>query len=244
MMHYAPSTSKCLLHQRGDYDAYVVGTSDRLRQARERAGYSSASAAAEALGVPVATYVQHENGNRGVPASRAERYARFFRVAPEWILYGKRGKDEPFVELGPRLPVVGPVAAGVWREAWQDAPEDQRSFTGRPDVNAPLEHRYGVRVEGDSMNELYPAGTILECVSAMGGVAIENGRRVIVSRRRNATEFEVTVKEYFRDENGVEWLVPRSRNPAFQTPVRADQQEPGIDEVRVIALVVGSYRPE
>jgi SOS-response transcriptional repressor LexA len=94
------------------------------------------------------------------------------------------------------------------------------------------------------MNEVYPDGTILECVSFLADMEITNGRRVIVRRRRNGDEVEVTVKEYFRDESGVEWLVPRSRNPAFQAPIRADQQEPEVDEVQVIGLVVGSYRPE
>lgn len=66
----------------------------RLREAREKAGYDSASDAASAMGVPYATYAQHENGNRSYPAERAKRYARFFKTTPEWLLYG-RGKSDP-----------------------------------------------------------------------------------------------------------------------------------------------------
>jgi len=67
----------------------MTQASDRLREAREKAGYSSAKAAAEAMGIPVATYIQHENGGRGYPASRADRYAKFFRVQACWLLYGQ-----------------------------------------------------------------------------------------------------------------------------------------------------------
>ena len=94
------------------------------------------------------------------------------------------------------------------------------------------------------MNEVYPPGTILECVSFLGGVEIASGRRVIVERVRVSGEREVTVKELYRDSDGIEWLVPRSTNPAFQAPVRADQQEADIVQVRVLGVVVGSYRPE
>ena len=94
------------------------------------------------------------------------------------------------------------------------------------------------------MNALYPPGTILECVSFLGGVEIASGKRVIVERLRIDGEREVTVKELYRDDDGIEWLVPRSNNPAFQAPVRADQQDADIVEVRVIGVVVGSTRTE
>ena len=80
---------------------------DRLKQARIKSGYASAAQAAEAMGVSSATYAQHENGLRGFPASRAQRYGRFFRVAPEWLLYGRRSGEAERAELGPRLFVKG-----------------------------------------------------------------------------------------------------------------------------------------
>lgn len=74
------------------YADQVDSPADRLRRARVAAGFETAAAAATALGVAVATYGQHENGLRGIPATKAEKYARRFRVAPEWLLYG-RGED-------------------------------------------------------------------------------------------------------------------------------------------------------
>lgn len=72
------------------------------------------------------------------------------------------------------------------------------------------------------MNEVYPSGTIIECIAFKGDEAIDNGKRVVVQRQRESLEFETTVKEYLRDKEGIEWLVPRSTNPSFQRPIRMD----------------------
>jgi SOS-response transcriptional repressor LexA len=217
---------------------------ERLRRAREKSGYSSAKAAAEAMGVSVPTYIQHENGTRGYPASRAERYARFFRVAPEWLLYGKNGTMAQPVELGPRLFVKGEVAAGLWKEAWE-VPEDEWAvFTGRADVRAPLQKRFGLRVIGESMNEVYPPGTIIECVQYEQDEPIESGRRVVVLRTKLDGTVEATVKELVRSPEGIEWLVPRSTNPAYQAFRGDEPDSPDIVSVQIVGVVVGSYRPE
>ncbi|MDE0242777.1 MAG: helix-turn-helix transcriptional regulator [bacterium] len=62
---------------------------ERLRQAREHAGHTSATAAAEALGVTPSTYLGHENGSRGIRPVTAERYARGLGCDASWILYGE-----------------------------------------------------------------------------------------------------------------------------------------------------------
>lgn len=217
---------------------------ERLRQARERAGFASAKAAAEAMGMPVATYVQHENGIRGYPAKRAELYGRFYKVAPEWLLYGRQRDDAVAASLGPSLFVKGEVAAGVWKEAWEFEPDDWETFTGRGDLPAPSSERFGLRVTGDSMNEVYPSGSIIECLRYDGSEPIANGRRVVVQRTRVDGSLETTVKELIRTEDDVLWLRPRSTNPAF-APFRGDEpDDPDVTRVEIIAIVVGSYRPE
>ena len=65
----------------------------RLQSARELAGYETATNAANALGVPPATYLGHENGTRGFN-TKAERYAKFFRVSYEWLMTGA-GEPRP-----------------------------------------------------------------------------------------------------------------------------------------------------
>jgi SOS-response transcriptional repressor LexA len=243
IMHNAPAPVKCLLHHQPAYFFAMGGASARLKSARERSGYHSAKAAAEAMGVPVATYIQHENGGRGYPATRAERYAKFFRVPAEWLLFGK-GSTLSHVELGPQLFVVGEVAAGVFREAWKWEQEDWKAFTGRSDLHAPAHKRFGLKVTGDSMDEIYPEGTILECEEYDGDYVIQSGKRVIVQRSRHDGSVESTVKELRRDPEGVEWLVPRSHNPMHQA-FRGDKPDsPSIARVEIIAIVVAATRHE
>lgn len=69
---------------------------ERLRAAREHAGFGKASEAAEALGVKYATYAGHENGSSGFRRDKGELYARRFKVRFEWLMLG-RG---PMVEGG------------------------------------------------------------------------------------------------------------------------------------------------
>jgi SOS-response transcriptional repressor LexA len=92
------------------------------------------------------------------------------------------------------------------------------------------------------MNEIYPPGTIVECVSVFGRVEPAPGRRVVVLRTNEHNETEATVKELV-EQDGELWLVPKSSNPAHQ-PIRLGQQEPGITEVKIAAVVVASVRPE
>ncbi len=224
----------------------MKNSADRLRDARIRAGYATAKDAAEAMGASVSTYIHHENGTRGFPATRADRYAKFLKTSPEWLLYGRAGVSDAAqsAELGPKIYVQGSVAAGVFTARMEYDESEWEAFTGAPDIDAPTGQRFGLRVEGDSMDLLYPPGTILECVRYWGRDPILNGKRVIVKRTRLDGEIETTVKEYQQTDDGIVWLVPRSSNPAFQAPIRCDRPEPGIARVEVIALVVASIRRE
>lgn len=245
IMHYAPAKGKCLLHQSTIYRDPMKTPGERLKAAREKAGFDSAKSAAEAIGIAIATYIQHENGSRGIPASRAERYAKFFRTTPEWILYGRdRSENLKVAQLGPQLPIQGAVAAGVWREVLEYPEHEWSFFTGAPDVKAPLNLRFGLKVEGNSMDLVYPPGTIIECVRYWGREPIENGKRVIVQRTDRDGNMETTVKEYLKDDNGVEWLVPRSTHPEFQAPFRCDDPGEGIETIEIVAIVVASIRYE
>src|SRR5690348_18129879 len=60
----------------------------RLRRAREHAGFMRASDAARAMGIEEPTYLGHENGSRGLSRAAA-RYARFFRVSLDWLIGGR-----------------------------------------------------------------------------------------------------------------------------------------------------------
>jgi phage repressor protein C with HTH and peptisase S24 domain len=62
--------------------------SDRLRLARENAGFSSARSAALAIGVNPSTYGAHENGQNNFKPKDADFYARAFGVSAAWLLTG------------------------------------------------------------------------------------------------------------------------------------------------------------
>lgn len=192
----------------------------------------------EMIGVEQPTIQRWERGTRKPDLEQLGDLADALGVSP-----GDLFKMPEAVALGPKLWVKGEVAAGVWKEAYELPSDEWRSFTGRADVTANLDMRFGLLVIGDSMNEIYPHGTIVECVSVFGTAEIAPGKRVVVVRRRASDgEYEATVKE-LRAQDGHLWAVPRSTNPSF-TAFRIDQNEAGIIETRVAAVVVSSVRPE
>ena len=68
---------------------HMEDIADRLRHARIGAGFKTAADAAHYLSIATPTYASHENGSRGITVEKAEVYARAFKVAPEWLLYGR-----------------------------------------------------------------------------------------------------------------------------------------------------------
>lgn len=68
---------------------------ERLRTARERAGYETISNAAKAFGWTYSTYAGHENGHRGTKPADIEKYAKAFGVTAQWLLSGGPSGDFP-----------------------------------------------------------------------------------------------------------------------------------------------------
>lgn len=160
-----------------------MGAADRLRDAREAAGFETAADAARRYGWPETTYRHHENGTRGFRLPSAKIYARAFRVAPEWLLFGKGGAERSGV------PVVGYIGAGA-----EIYPIDQGGSLD--EVEAPPgvgPEAVAVIVRGDSMWPRYTDGdTIIydqhlpaekadrrECV-----IALPDGRKYVKMVRR------------------------------------------------------------
>lgn len=65
------------------------GPHDRLKTAREAAGYATPADAARAHGWAPPTYFGHENGSRGIRTEAGIRYGRAFDVDAGWILTGE-----------------------------------------------------------------------------------------------------------------------------------------------------------
>ena len=117
---------------------------DRLRQLREKRGYGSASAAAEAIGKANSTYTQHENGIREISRKAALDYAAFFGTTVDFILRGK-----PQKKPGARfvLPILGRVGAG----AVVDLLSDEVPGAPHDEIDVDFEGDFVLEVIGDSM---------------------------------------------------------------------------------------------
>lgn len=62
---------------------------ERLRKARMAAGFKSAKAAADRMGISGSTYAAHENGQNEFDATAAAIYGRAFGVTASWLLTGE-----------------------------------------------------------------------------------------------------------------------------------------------------------
>jgi DNA-binding Xre family transcriptional regulator len=159
------------------------------------------------------------------------------------LIYGGGGSVEMVNEAAITIFIRGAVKAGHWAEAMEWPAADWQPVTlPRPDGHRSY---FGLRVEGPSMNEVYPEGTILVCVPMMDyDIDLENEDHVIVQRWAGG-QVEATVKELRRDAEGNTWLWPRSTHPEHQTPIalpRTPPDELAEDRIEVAAVVVADYR--
>ena len=123
---------------------------ERLRRARTDAGFETATDAAKAFGFGKSAYISHENGTRGLHPEVADRYAKAFRVAAEWILYGK-SKTRPAPDKRPQVPLVGYVGAGAEASFFGDQGELDRVYGPEWASDSTV----AVEVRGESLGALF-----------------------------------------------------------------------------------------
>lgn len=228
----------------------------RLKLARVIAGYRTARAFSDKHGIAQSTYSLHESGGRGLTEDVAEEYARFLgNCSPGWLQFGEGRSPMNGVEANPThqevapaalnpFYIVGSVEADAWREAIELPQEEWEpvQFEARPEYQGAK--RFGLRVRGQSMNEHYPPGSILDCVNLIDiHRQPQHGDHVVVYRRGPSDLIEATVKELVI--NGLRWeLWPRSTHPAHAMPLVLDHppSDEESEDVRIVALVIGSYR--
>lgn len=226
----------------------MADVGDRLRIAREAAGYATAADAARALGVALPTYYSHENGASGLRVPVAEKYAKKFKVSLAWLLTesGERSPDGaiPYEIEVAGLPLLGNIQAGHWLET-SDAHEgaNNEMVAIVRDQRFPHAKQYALRVVGDSMDRDYPDGSIVTCVDfAESGLELADGMLVHVERQRAGGQLvEITLKAVERRKGGV-FLVPHSTNPKHQA--FALRNSNGDTEVFARGIVVGGWKPE
>lgn len=156
---------------------------ERLRIARDSAGYKSRAKAARRMGIGASTYRAHENGQNEYNAEDADLYGRTFGVNAGWLLTGEGpmerfgGKDERGLPL-PRLPEFEPNARmggtfnlegmiAVYGHA-QGGPHGEFPLNGNEigQILAPpsvqkIVGAYAVYVAGESMEDRYYAGEVV-----------------------------------------------------------------------------------
>ncbi|WP_128292035.1 MULTISPECIES: LexA family transcriptional regulator [Afifella] len=182
------------------------GKSDRLRQARQDAGYATGSDAARAFGWAISTYLGHENGDRGFSSATAERYARAFRVSAAWLLTGEMAPARNHL----RVPLVGYVGGGERVVPIDD--HEKGASLETIDLDFADFDPVAVRVRGSSMAPAYRNGDVLVC-SRVEGADIER------ALNRDCVVMTVDGEGYLKilrpgDKPGTYRL--RSYNPAFE----------------------------
>ena len=110
--------------------APMTALGDRLKNAREAAGFKSAASAARRLGTPEATYRAHENGQNSFSIDDAMRYARVFKVNPSWLVFGT---DPQNMEFPDREGSIDPKTLAFVVERFERFLRDNRLFY-EPDV--------------------------------------------------------------------------------------------------------------
>lgn len=160
IMHFAFPSDKCLLHHSRGYGAAVSDVGARLTEVRKARGLDRKTAA-DALGIPLPTYGQYENGTRPIGKDRAKQIADFFGRSVEWLLFGREPRVPAQLRPPPTIrrragrrvvPLVGYVGAGAEAHYYGggdgelgevDAPEDSTDDT------------VAVEVRGTSLGPLF-----------------------------------------------------------------------------------------
>lgn len=124
---------------------------DRLRLARERAGFESMADAVRRFGWRYSSYAAHENGQNNISLEMARVYGRAFRVKPGWLLTGEASVEHN------QVPLLGYVGAGFAIMPLGDSAELER-VEPPPGVQTPLT---AVKVRGNSMSPAYYDGDVI-----------------------------------------------------------------------------------
>lgn len=139
-----------------------------------------------------------------------------------------------------RIPVVGEVAAGLWRETPVKELDDITDWLPMEVQGYERASLRAFKVVGPSMNLYYPEGRFV--VTAHPSEAgLREGDHVVIARSK-AGLTEITLKEFVREADGRIALWPRSTDPDFQAPVYLnDPDEHAQGGLEIVGVVVGDF---
>jgi repressor LexA len=237
--------------------------SSRIREGLDALKLSERKACLNA-GLHVDTIRRIRNGQR-VPADVLIRLADVLHLPRAYLTEAEFQPPTSARALALlNVPVVGYVQAGEFREAIEFPLDDRYLVTVPTDPRYPGVRLFALEVRGQSMNRLYPSGSIVICARFFDLGRNPNSGEKVVCLRRNATGMEATVKIYQYDEQRRHVLWPSSTEPEFQAPIvlpgpdltiaEADlpgtvlagnlSHDAGADDVAIVALVTQSVRRE
>jgi hypothetical protein len=131
---------------------------ERLRLARQRAGFRSAADAARRLGLPYGTYSGHESGFRGIKQDELALYAETFQVPLPWLAFGQGGPDASAFETVPVVGLAGEYENGGVRFF---KPRDGRPPRVVPRPMVSTARTAALFVFGERLRGIVPSGSIV-----------------------------------------------------------------------------------
>jgi len=214
---------------------------ERLRDARTKAGLS-VEQLAERVQKAASTVRAHENGQNGIKAPMAARYAKAVGVSPEWLLYGRASDDRGAMPELSELPLLSSIQAGAWL-AVDETGQEEPEMVPHAREQAYRHARQWLReVQGDSMNAAGVMPGDLAHLVEFFGAGLENGMIVEVTRSRaDGALREITLKEVEVSDRGI-LLWPRSTNPRWKDPVRLNDDSDDDIQVEVTGILVATTR--
>lgn len=231
----------------------VAALALRALRARTQPKISSRDVAA-LLGKPPSTYAAYEDPAKFkkpiLPFDLVQKLAPIFEergipAAETLALAGLTGEFSAAlrapVDENEWVEVAASVAAGVWKEHVEWPASERYEVRFGPTRIAGVE-RFGLRMEGLSMNRTIVPGSDLECIRVFSsGIEPRPGDLVIVQRSAHDLT-EMTCKRL--DDDGGEWVLRcESTEPEFQEPIRIGRPDAeGFvdDEIRVIGIVMSA----
>jgi len=215
----------------------------RLRTARIAKGYTSASEAARAVGVLVSTYTHHENGTRKFRQKSAEKYARAFGVsASHLLMLADAGSAISHPTVG--LPIVSEAAIGVWHESVEKMPQSSERLSVPDRLEWQASNEYAVQVRDRSVDRFIQKDEYAVCRPIKQGPVdtdqFQINDFVHVERIRRGLK-EMSIRRV-RSKNGAQLrLASYSNDPRIKSEVAFPTTRSGVDQVRILGLVVGKY---
>jgi hypothetical protein len=192
---------------------YMNLMSMRLKEARIKAGFTSARSAAERFAWKGSTYAAHENGQNNFDAEVAITYGKAFKVSPAWLLTG--------IGEAPRnrlVPLVGFVSAGAEANLFG---EGQGPFDEVEPPDGSTDKTVAVEIRGESLGPLFNGWRVFyddihepprpELLNELCVLGLDDGRILVKKLTKGQLEGRFTLLSNTEPpiyDAGVQWAAP------------------------------------